>query len=76
MQAIDLQRIQDELTAAAKRGQVVVSRTWEVLDWPVQDFSAVVGIDAGWVAMLLLAGKAILIGWSGAQTYARRRGRR
>lgn len=75
MQAVDLQRIQDDLTAAAKRGQVIASRTWEVLDWPVQDFSAVFGFDPGWVAMLLLAGKAITIGWAGARAYARRRGR-
>ena len=64
--------IKRNATTVATDAKDVAVETWNVLDWPVQDFSAVVGLDAGWVAMLLIAGKALAIGWAGARAYARR----
>jgi len=45
-----------------ERAKASTGKVFEVLDWPVEDAAAVIGVEAAWLAGVLLAVKILGMG--------------
>lgn len=50
------------MASAWKRVQDTAGNVVEVLDWPVEDAAAVIGVEAAWLAGVMLAVKFLTVG--------------